>query len=80
LAAGDLFVINLDKPEPETLAHLIGLSYYLKPWPFASGPNFINTHPAMSLAALAVILVVLCGLILKILKRRREQRLNPSAG
>jgi hypothetical protein len=25
-------------------------------------------------------LLALCGLILKILKRRREQRLNPSAG
>jgi len=41
--------------------------------------NFINTHPFVSLAALLVILLVLCGLILKILKRRREERLIPAA-
>jgi len=78
---GDLFVINLDKPEPETLAHLIGPSYYLgNPGRMPAVQNFINTHPIMSLVALAVILIVLCGLILKLLKRRREQRLNPASG
>jgi hypothetical protein len=78
---GDLVVVNLDKPEPETLAHLIGPSYYLgNPGRMPAVQNFINTHPIISLVALAVILIVLCGLILKILKRRREQRLNPSAG
>lgn len=78
---GDLFVINLDTPEPETLAHLIGPSYYLgNPGRMPAVQNYINTHPFLSLAALLVILLVLCGLILKILKRRREQRLNPSAG
>ncbi|HEX5680992.1 MAG TPA: cellulose biosynthesis cyclic di-GMP-binding regulatory protein BcsB [Desulfobacterales bacterium] len=78
---GDLFVVNLDKPEPETLAHLIGPSYYLgNPGRMPAVQNFINTHPVLSLAALSVILLALCGLILKLLKRRREQRLNPSAG
>jgi hypothetical protein len=78
---GDLFVVNLDKPEPETLAHLIGPSYYLgKPGRMPAVQNFINTHPVLSLAALVVILLVLCGLILKILKRRRKQRMNPTAG
>jgi hypothetical protein len=78
---GDLFVIDLDKPVPETLAHLIGPSYYLgTPGRFPAVQNFINTHPILSLAALSVILLVLCGVILKLLKSRRQQRLNPSAG
>jgi hypothetical protein len=78
---GDLFVVNLDKPEPETLAHLIGPSYYLgNPGRIPAVQNFINSHPVLSLAALLVILLVLCGLILKLLKRRRQQRLNPSTG
>jgi hypothetical protein len=78
---GDLFVVNLGNPEPETLAHLIGPSYYLgNPGRIPAVQNFINTHPVLSLAALLVILLVLCGLILKLLKRRRQQRLNPSAG
>jgi hypothetical protein len=78
---GDLFMVNLDNPEPETLAHLIGPSYYLgNPGRIPAVQNFINTHPVLSLAALLVILLVLCGLILKLLKRRRQQRLNPPAG
>jgi hypothetical protein len=78
---GDLFVVNLDKPEPETLAHMIGPSYYLgNPGRIPAVQNFINSHPVLSLAALLVILLVLCGLILKLLKRRRQQRLNPSTG
>jgi hypothetical protein len=78
---GDLFVINLDKPEPQTLAHLIGPSYYLgNPGRMPAVQNYINTHPFLSLATLSVILLGLCGLIMKILKHRREQRLNPSAG
>lgn len=77
---GDLFVVNLDKPEPETLSQLIGPSYYLgNPGRIPAVQNFINTHPVLALAALLVILLVLCGLILKLLKRRRQQRLNPSA-
>jgi hypothetical protein len=78
---GDLFVVNLDNPEPETLAHLIGPSYYLgNPGRIPAVQNFINTHPVLSLAVLLLILLVLCGLILKLLKRRRQQRLNPSVG
>jgi hypothetical protein len=78
---GDLFVVNLDNPEPETLAHMIGPSYYLgNPGRIPAVQNFINSHPVLSLAALLVILLVLCGLILKLLKRRRQQRLNPSTG
>ncbi len=78
---GDLVVVNLDSLEPQTLAHLIGPSYYLgNPGRMPAVQNYINSHPFLSLAALLVILLALCGLILKILKRRREQRLNPSAG
>jgi len=78
---GDLFVVNLDTPEPETLAHLIGPSYYLgNPGRIPAVQNFINSHPILSLAVLLLILLVLCGLILKLLRRRRQQRLNPSAG
>ena len=78
---GDLFVVDLDKPAPETLAHLIGPSYYLgTPGRMPAAQNFINTHPILSLVALSVILLALCGLVLKLLKRRRQQRLNPSAG
>ena len=80
-ARGDLFVVDLDKPAPQTLAHQIGPSYYLgTPGRMPAVQNFINTNPLLSLAALSVILLVLCGLILKLLKRRRQQRLNPSAG
>ena len=78
---GDLVVVNLGSLEPQTLAHLIGPSYYLgNPGRLPAVQNYINTHPYLSLAALLVIMLALCGLILKILKRRREQRLNPSAG
>ena len=78
---GDLVVVNLDTLEPQTLALQIGPSYYLgNPGRMPAVQNYINTHPFVSLAALLVILLALCGLILKILKRRREQRLNPSAG
>jgi len=74
-------VVNLDSLEPQTLAHLIGPSYYLgNPGRIPAVQNFINSHPVLSLAALLVILLVLCGLILKLLKRRRQQRLNPSTG
>jgi hypothetical protein len=77
---GDLFVVNLDTPKPETLAHLIGPSYYLgNPGRMPAVQNFINTHPVLSLAALSVILLVLCALILKILKRRRAKRLISTA-
>jgi hypothetical protein len=78
---GDLVLVNPDSPEPQTLAHLIGPSYYLgNPGRMPAVQNYINTHPFLSLAALLVILAALCGLILRILKRRRAQRLNPSAG
>ncbi len=78
---GDLVLVNTDSPEPRTLAHLIGPSYFLgNPGRMPAVQNYINTHPFLSLAALLVILVALCGLILRILKRRRAQRLNPSAG
>jgi hypothetical protein len=76
---GDLLVVNLEKPDYETLAHLIGPSYYLgNPGRIPVVQNFINTHPLISLAALLILLLVLCALILKILKRRRQQRLDPS--
>jgi len=74
----DLLVVNLEKPDYETLAHLIGPSYYLgNPGRIPVVQNFINTHPLISWrpvdsAAGAV------RLILKILKRRRQQRLDPS--
>jgi hypothetical protein len=78
---GDLFVVNLGTPEPDTLAHLIGPSFYLgNPGRIPAVQNFINTHPFLSLTALLLILLVLCGLILKLLRRRRRQRLNPSEG
>jgi hypothetical protein len=78
---GDLFVVNLEQPEPATLSHLVGPSFYLgNPGRIPAVQNFINTHPVLSLAALLLILLVLCGLILKLLKRRRQQRLNPSEG
>jgi len=76
---GDLLVVNLEKPDYETLAHLIGSSYYLgNPGRIPVVQNFINTHPLISLVALLILLLVLCALILKILKRRRQQRLDPS--
>ncbi|MGE5255992.1 MAG: cellulose biosynthesis cyclic di-GMP-binding regulatory protein BcsB [Hyphomicrobiales bacterium] len=76
---GDLFVVNLEKPDFETLAHLIGPSYYLgNPGRMPALQNFINSHPILSLVALLAILLVLCGLILTLLKRRRRQRLNLS--
>jgi hypothetical protein len=39
--------------------------------------NFVNSHPIFSLVALLAILLILCGLFLKLLKRRQQQRLNP---
>ena len=78
---GDLFLVNLEKPERETLAHLIGPSYYLgNPGRMPALQNFVNSHPILSLLALLVILLVLCGLILTFLKRRRQRRLNVSEG
>jgi hypothetical protein len=77
---GDLFVIDLNKPEPETMALLIGPSYYLgTPGRLPAVQNLINTHPYLSLAVLAVILLILCGLILKLVKSRRQHRVYPSA-
>ncbi len=73
---GDLAVVNLEKPDYDTLAHLIGPSYYLgNPGRAPVIQNFINSHPFISLAALLLLLVVLCLLILRVLKRRRRQRL-----
>jgi hypothetical protein len=78
---GDLLLVNLDTPDYETLAHLVGPSYYLgKPGRIPGVHNFINTHPILSLAGLLILLLVLCALILRILKRRRERRLHPSQG
>ena len=78
---GDLFVVNLEKPEVETLAHMIGPSYYLgTPGRMPALQNFINSHPILSLGALLAILLILCGLILTLLKRRRQQRLKLSEG
>jgi hypothetical protein len=76
---GDLLLVNLDKPDYETLAHQIGPSYYVgNPGRIPAVQNFINTHPLIALAALLILLLVLCALILKLLKRRRQQRLDPS--
>lgn len=76
---GDLLLINLEKPDYETLAHLVGPSYYLgNPGRIPAVHNFINTHPLLALAGLLLLLLVLCALILRILKRRRRQRLDPS--
>jgi hypothetical protein len=76
---GDLLVVNLQKPDYETLAHLVGPSYYLgNPGQIPAVQNFINTHPLISLAALLILLLVLCALILKFLQRRRRQRLASS--
>jgi hypothetical protein len=78
---GDLLVVNLEKPDYETLAHLVGPSYFLgNPGRMPVVQNFINTHPLISLGALLILLLVLCALILKILKRRRQQRLDPTHG
>jgi hypothetical protein len=75
---GDLFIVNLQKPEFETLAQLIGPSYFLgKPGRMPALQNFVNSHPIFSLVALLAILLILCGLFLKLLKRRQQQRLNP---
>ena len=60
---GDLAVVNLDSLEPQTLAHLIGPSYYLgNPGRLPAVQNYINTHPFLSLAALLVILLALCAI------------------
>jgi len=78
---GDLLLVNLQKPDFETLSHLIGPSYFLgNPGRMPVVHNFINSHPILSLAGLLVLLLVLCTLILRILKRRRKQRLAPSQG
>ena len=43
---GDLVVVNLDSIEPQTLAHLIGPSYYLgNPGRTASGPELHKHAP-----------------------------------
>jgi hypothetical protein len=76
---GDLLVMALEKPEVETLAHLIGPSYYLgAPGRMPALQNFINSHPILSLVALLAILLVLCGLIFKLVKHRRQRRLDLS--
>jgi hypothetical protein len=78
---GDLFVVNLGTSEPETLAHHIGPNFFLgNPGRMPAVQNFINTHPFLSLAALLLTLLVLCGLIVILLKNRRRQRLSPSEG
>ncbi len=78
---GDLLLVNLQKPEFETLSHLIGPSYFLgNPGRMPVVHNFINSHPILALAGLLGLLLVLCALILRILKRRRKQRLAPSQG
>jgi hypothetical protein len=78
---GDLLLLNLEKPEYEALAHLVGPSYYLgNPGRLPVVHNFINTHPLLSLAGLLVVLLALCALIFTMLKRRRRQRLDPSRG
>jgi cellulose synthase operon protein B len=78
---GDLLLVNLAKPEYETQAHLIGPSYYLgSPGRIPVVHNFINAHPILSIAGLLVLLLALCALILKLLQRRRRQRLASSQG
>jgi hypothetical protein len=78
---GDLLLVNLQKPDAETLAHLIGPSYFLgNPGQIPAVHNFINSHPIIALAGLLLLLLVLCALILRILKRRRRQRLAPTQG
>jgi hypothetical protein len=76
---GDLLVLALEKPEVQTLAHLIGPSYYLgNPGRMPALQNFINSHPLLALVGLLAVLLALCGLILKLVKRRRQQRLSLS--
>lgn len=77
---GDLFVVNLDKTEDyETLAHQVGPNYYVgKPGRMPVVQNFINSHPLLSLVALLLVLLILTGLVLKFIKRRRRQRLEPA--
>ncbi len=73
---GDLTVVNLEKPDYDTLAHQIGPSYYLGTPGRAPGiQNFINSHPLFSLAVLLLLLVAMCLLILRVLRKRRRQRL-----
>jgi hypothetical protein len=76
---GDLFFVNLEKPDYETQAHLIGPSYFLgNPGRMPVVHNFINSYPILSLAGLLVLLLLLCGVVVRVLKRRRQQRLAPS--
>ena len=78
---GDLLLVNLQKPDFETLSHLIGPSYFLgNPGRMPLVHNFINSHPILALAGLLLLLLVLCALIFRILRRRRKQRLAPSQG
>jgi hypothetical protein len=78
---GDLFLINLEKPEFETLSHLIGASYFLgNPGRLPVVQNFINTHPVISLIVLMGLLLLLCALLLGLVKRRRRRRLEPPQG
>jgi hypothetical protein len=74
-------VVNLEKPEFETIAQQIGPSYYLgNPGRMPALQNYINSHPILSLVALLAILLGLCALIFMLLKRRRQQRLALSGG
>jgi hypothetical protein len=76
---GDLFLVNLEKPDFETLAHKIGPNYYIgKPGRMPVVQNFVNSHPVLSLLILLALLLILCALVLSYLKRRKQRRLEGS--
>lgn len=80
-AAGDLVLLNLERPDFAALAHLIGPSYYLgNPGRLPAVQNFINTHPILSLIGVLVLLLIFCALLLGLVRKRRRRRLAPTAG
>jgi hypothetical protein len=76
---GDLALVNLVKVDYDVIAHVVGPSYFLgNPGRFPVVQNFINSHPVLSLGILLALLLIMCLLILRMLKNRRQRRLAPS--
>ncbi len=79
-AAGDLTLINLERPEFQALSLQIGPSYYLgNPGRMPIVQNFINTHPVLSLIGVLVLLLIFCALLLGLVRKRRRRRLETAA-
>ncbi len=76
---GDLVVLNLRRAEITASASLIGPSYYLgSPGRIPGMQNFINTHPILSLIFLLVLLLLLSLVVYKMVKHRRQRRVDQS--